>query len=311
MIMQYDESFDVTRLTQEEIDWIIENEEIVAIENNPKVKNGTITIGNRVIRNRSNAREGIMGMLNKKRQKERQEEYGKRVSSGADNGKIRIVSEGDSWFNYPTKMKETIDHIFDDFSIFSVGYAGDWLANIYKEQEYMQAIRLYKPDAFLISGGGNDLVGGKRMLEILNEYEDGHTIGNLIKEDVFNSILEDFRVIYLEIFTQVKTENPDIKIVCHGYDYPYMEGKDKVWFGKPFKEKGIENTQLQNEIGEYLIDRFNEMISRVAASFDEVYYISHVGQVPRNQWKDELHPNEEGFKVVASNFRNKVNNLFR
>lgn len=300
------ELFDINELSEIEIDWLLENEELLAIEKNNKLKNGYIKIGDRKIRNCSNARNGILGLLNKQKQKERQEKYWDRVANGRDIGKIRVVSEGDSWFNYPTKLPEVIDHIFDDFSIFSMGYGGDWLANIYKEQEYLQAIRLYRPEVFLISGGGNDLVGGKRMMEVLHRYKAGASGNELVKADVFQSILDDFSLIYSTMFKQIELEFPDLKIICHGYDFPYFEGQEKKWFGVPFKRKGIKSLQVRNEIGEHLINHFNQMLYNVSNDFKNVSFLNNTGLVPRDQWKDELHPNDKGFALVAEKFRKKI-----
>jgi len=309
MLKGYELELKLNTLTASEIEWYLENEEINAISNNPELKNGTIQIGDRVIRNQSNARKGIIGMLNKKRQLERQKKHQERVESGQDTGKVRIVSEGDSWFNYPTNLSEVIDHLFDECSIYSVDYGGDWLANIYAEEEYLKALRWCKPDIFLLSGGGNDLVGGYRMLEVLREYEIGARGVDLIIHDVFESILEDFRIIYRAIFQKVFHEFPNIHIICHGYDYPYFEGKDKVWFGKPFKKKGIKNLQIQNEIGYYLIDKFDEMMRSVQAEFSGVHFINNRGVVPRDMWLNELHPTAEGFRLVANRFMEKIREL--
>jgi len=300
------ESIDFEKISDKEIDWRLENEELLAIQYNPRLKNKTIIVNGRKIRNSSNARKGFMGLFNKKRQKERQQKFLKNIANGNDIDKIRIITEGDSWFNYPTKLQEVIDHIFNDFSIFSLGYAGDWLSNIYQEQEYADAIRLYKPDIFIISGGGNDLVGSGRLETILNKYQEGDTAEELIRSDRFKSIIEDFRTIYKTIFTHLLEEHPELNIICHGYDYPYLDGKEKNWFGKPMKKKGIKDRDLRNEIGKYLMDRFNEMLKELSLQFLNVHYIDVRGVVPRDEWKDELHPNNKGFKRIAEVFKNKI-----
>jgi len=303
------ESIDFDKITDKEIDWRLENEELLAIQYNPSLKYRSVLVNGRKIRNSSNARKGFMGLFNKKRQNERQKKFLENISNGNETNKIRVVSEGDSWFNYPTKLNEVIDHIFQDFSIFSLGYAGDWLSNIYKEQEYTEAIRLYKPDVFIISGGGNDLVGSNRLGTVLNKYQEGNTATELIRIDKLESILEDFRTIYKTIFTHLSQEHAELKIICHGYDYPYLDGKEKNWFGKPMKRKGIKDRGLRNEIGKYMMDRFNQMLEELSSEFNKVYYLDVRGVVPRNEWKDELHPNNNGFHKVANVFKNKINEI--
>ncbi len=304
------ESIEFDKITDKEIDWHLENEELLTTKRKPQLKYKSIIINGRKIRNSSNARKGFMGLFNRKKQKERQQKFLNDVFEGTTLDKIRIVSEGDSWFNYPTKLKEVIDYIFQDFSIFSLGYAGDWLSNIYEEQEYTNAIRLYKPDIFIISGGGNDLVGSSRIETILKKYKRGSTVEQLIITDKFQSIIKDFRILYKTIFTHLLEEHPNLKIICHGYDYPYLDGKEKNWFGKPMKKKGIKDRQLRNEIGKYLMDNFNLMLDELANDFINVHYLDLRGKVPRNEWKDELHPNDIGFSKVANEFKNKILEIY-
>ena len=192
---------ELDKISEKEIEWLLENDEVNALEFDPRSKKGFITIGGRKIRNRSRANKGILSHLNRRRRRERQAEFDDNVDTGNDIGKIRIVCEGDSWFNYPTrKFPEVIDHIFKDYSIFSLSFGGDWLANIWKQQEYTKAIRKYRPEVFLISGGGNDLVGGSRLEEVLKKYTPDATADQLIKKVVIKSIIKDFEVIYDKIF---------------------------------------------------------------------------------------------------------------
>ncbi len=103
-------------LTDKEFDWLLENEAEFVLEFNKRLRNRTITVDGRRIKNCSNARKWAIGFFNKRRQIQRQREFDKDVRNGQDTGKIRIVSEGDSWFNYPTKLQEVIDNLFNEFS---------------------------------------------------------------------------------------------------------------------------------------------------------------------------------------------------
>ncbi len=296
-------------LTDKEIEWSLENEAFLAQEYIPKLKYDSIVMNGRPIRNSSHARRGVMGILNRKRQKERQNNFFSNVKDGLDKNKIRIVTEGDSWFNYPTKLPEVIDYLFEDYSIYSLGYAGDWLSNIYEEQEYITAIRLYKPDIFIISGGGNDLVGSRRLKNILRKYKLGNKAPDLIIKWKYDKIIEDFRVIYETIFNQLTSEHPTMKIICHGYDYPYLEGEEKNWLGKPMRRKGIKDLTLRNDIAKILIDGFNEMLFSLSSEYSQVNFIDIRGKVPRDNWKDELHPNAKGFEIVANIFKEKITEI--
>ncbi len=302
------ESF-INNLNDKEIEWLLESDEFDAINSGEARKLTFININGRKILNHSKARLGIFGLVNKLIQKARQEKFIKNIQSGVDSGKIRIVSEGDSWFNYPTKLKEVIDHIFDQYSIYSLGYAADWLSNIYLENEYVSAIRKYRPEIFLISGGGNDMVGEGRMESILNNYSDGDEINELINHKEFDSILKDFEVIYSSIFSKLKNEFPELKIICHGYDYPYLDGEENKWFGKPMRKKGINKIAIRNMIGKHMIDKFNEMLIKASSKYSQVHYLDLRGKVPRDKWLNELHPNDEGYKIVADLYNKLIETL--
>ena len=52
-----------------------------------------------------------------------------------------LVSEGDSWFQYPIKLEDTIDHLYaKGFAVRSLDAAGDTLENMLKDREYVDAI---------------------------------------------------------------------------------------------------------------------------------------------------------------------------
>ena len=73
-----------------------------------------------------------------------------------------LVSEGDSWFQFPLLVREIIDQLEDEYLIWSVGAAGDTAENIvYGRAEYLKALNKQKDDVrgFLFSAAGNDIIG--------------------------------------------------------------------------------------------------------------------------------------------------------
>ena len=76
--------------------------------------------------------------------------------------RLVLVSEGDSWFQFPLFLEDVVDQVLPDFNVWSVGAAGDTLQNMVLDNaEYLQALHKLRSDvrAFLFSGGGNDIVG--------------------------------------------------------------------------------------------------------------------------------------------------------
>ena len=83
-----------------------------------------------------------------------------------------IVSEGDSWFEYPIALNDVIDDLLDDYAILSLDAAGDTLQNMLSEGEYISALESTGASVLLFSGGGNDLLAGGRLAEHLRDYEE-------------------------------------------------------------------------------------------------------------------------------------------
>jgi hypothetical protein len=95
-----------------------------------------------------------------------------------------LVSEGDSWFQFPLIIDETIDQLGSKYLIWSVGAAGDTLENMVHgprdkgKTEYMQALvkQQDRVQGFLFSAAGNDIIGESAatgepvLLEILRDF---------------------------------------------------------------------------------------------------------------------------------------------
>ena len=87
--------------------------------------------------------------------------------------RIRIVSEGDSWFQHPLVM-DIIDHLHRIYNIYCVAAAGDTLRNYFSREKsngeyFIDALDEKKPSFFLISGGGNDILGSQFRNYLIND----------------------------------------------------------------------------------------------------------------------------------------------
>jgi len=117
--------------------------------------------------------EGLMRRLNDLKNGRRNARFFKKIKRGfrdlPDASKKVILAEGDSWFNYPVILTDIIDRIGmeKDFALYSLASGGDWLLNMLTARQYVEELSLLHPDVFLISGGGNDLVGSRRLAAIV------------------------------------------------------------------------------------------------------------------------------------------------
>ena len=139
------------------------------------------------IGNNSSAHEGRMGKLNEKDRRRRRKKFQKKVRNGhrSDSSNTVIFAEGDSWFQFPRitrwydAVRDVIDWLIkeDEYAVYSIAAGGDWFSNIFYAGEYIEELPKIQPDVFLISGGGNDLVGGERMA--IMTLNPGHNNQNL------------------------------------------------------------------------------------------------------------------------------------
>lgn len=205
---------------------------------------------------------GMLEKLNVIKNKRRNNRFFNKIRKGfrqvSKSDRKIILAEGDSWFNYPIILTDLVDVIGmdKDLAVYSIASGGDWLLNMLTARVYVEELSLLHPDYFLISGGGNDLVGSSRIAAMLdpsgqsNEYVRNewaqymigkvHEAGIQLNEDDFNeglkyiskdffALLMFFHLQYYFLISEIlnagnkgnktpKFEN--IKIITQGYDYP-------------------------------------------------------------------------------------------
>lgn len=212
-----------------------------------------------------------------------------------------VVSEGDSWFQYPLKLEDVIDHLMKDYAILSLDAAGDTLQNMFEEGEYLGAIQKTKASVFLFSGGGNDVLGGGNLAAHLREFDPSLSPADHILPS-YRDVLDHAIALYDRIFRSVEDAPGDILTLCHGYDRPIPNGGK--WLGRPMETRGIEDRAFQKAITDTMVERFNARLKKLADGFPRVEYIDLRGVVGADpaRWDDELHPTDAGFADAAARF---------
>ena len=248
--------------------------------------------------------------FNKAAREYRQNKYKEKI--GRDFRGVKIVSEGDSWFQFPFLLKDVIDWLSDDYAIWSLDAAGDTLANMAATGNIMQIIDVIqeeKPHVFLISGGGNDMFANGVFSELLNTYQK-----KLTPEQYFNANFDTFiskiMHLYSELFAKLSNHFPNLKIVCHGYDYIIPRTSIGIFMGNTMQEKGIRDGDLQRQIMKIAIDRLNEAQIQLVRKFpNRVFHVDCRTAVNTNNWFDEIHLNNYGFESVANRFKKVINKI--
>ena len=249
-----------------------------------------------------------------------------------------LVSEGDSWFQFPVFLADVIDQLNDDFSIWSLDAAGDTLKMISQSGEYLTALRHFRSSAraFLFSAGGNDIIGEDEftidgelkqvpvITQILLPFAPNRQAADYINNPRFQDRLSFIETETAKIFTKVSSEFPALPIICHGYDHaipatptdprgPHLWCAVDEWLGGPFrKDLGIHDPDLQREIIKLMINELNAAQKRLCGGnnpgglFKNAWHVDVRGKVGNNRWEDEVHPTDDGFRAVAGLFRSVI-----
>jgi hypothetical protein len=247
---------------------------------------------------------GFLGDINNLARQRRQRKYREKLTNGF-NG-LRIVSEGDSWFQFPILLQDVIDQLFNEYAIFSLDAAGDTLVNIVEADEITHAIAEEKPSVFLISGGGNDMVADQRLRTLLHSYDSSLNAEDYLNES-FDEYLSEIKGLYRDLFSRLSAKFPTLRILYHGYDY--VIPKNFISLGRPMASIGITDPQLQKDIMKVIIDRTNDFQINLVSEFVNVYHVDCRNSVGPEQWFDELHPRNAGFASVAGRFRDVIQHL--
>lgn len=248
-----------------------------------------------------------------------------------------LIAEGDSWFDYPFHDILRILEDYHGFDIDSAARRGDRVEDMaYSDGQLEELTRRIEkilrndnnaPRAILLSGGGNDLAGEEFGM-LLNHANS--VIGGLNLNVVEGVIKERVKIAYVTILSKIsricqRRIGYSLPFIVHGYDYPIPDGRGFLggwwlfpgpWLEPGFREKGFTKLEERTEIARKLMDYFNEMLQEVSSlsDFSHVKYVDLRGTVSvsknyKDDWDNELHPTEEGFKRVARKFADVIDKL--
>ncbi|GHB36152.1 hypothetical protein GCM10007094_27230 [Pseudovibrio japonicus] len=242
-----------------------------------------------------------------------------------------LISEGDSWFQFPILVDDVIDHLSSHYNIYSLGAAGDtaqnmvYGANRARRREYLSALKDYKDQVsgFLFSAAGNDIIGEDpdtgvaTLLEILKDFNgDISDVEGHIDRAVLDEKLAFLKGAYERVISDIRAvpELKNLPVFVHGYDYvfPYkwegdtrnpLHAAQDEWLGEPLAERNIPSV-LGRKIISVLLDELYDMLDGLVAMDENVIVVDCRGAMPNlSDWVDEIHGTSDGFAKVASRFK--------
>lgn len=232
--------------------------------------------------------------------------YALKTASGFDG--LRIVDEGDSWFQYPLLLEDTIDHLGNDAdkAIMSLSAAGDLVDAMAGRREYMQALQDTGARIMLLSGGGNDLLGSGNLSNVLLPYAPGKAPGDLLNEAALAAQVERILNDYRRILDDIGGHFPAVQVFGHAYDLPVPQPGGK-WIGAPLEARGIP-LDIGREVVGLIVQRFTRDMQTLAAGYGNFTFVDMRGVIGASaqSWHDELHPKSAGYGRVAERFRKAI-----
>jgi len=253
------------------------------------------------------------------------------ATAGKEN--LRILAEGDSWFEYPLPVTHGDGVIYQLQKL--LGYEIANMAHHGLEVEQMMGLsirqeiitRLSDPrvrfDALLFSGGGNDIVGDQFCIW-LKDSPPAPTPPLMLDTNAVNSALAILEAEYRELVDIRNQYSPQTVIFVHAYDFPPITGKGVCGAGpwlKPsldyaYQHLGVANPNPNDEflVVKTLMEMFGAMLDRIAAdpAVQKFVVVPTQGTLTpdASDWQNEIHPSSTGFTKIAEKFQTSLATIF-
>lgn len=260
----------------------------------------------------------------------------------------KIVVEGDSWYEH-ILIRDIVDWLIhlSKYRIYTLAYGGDWLANYIKEQKYLKKLLKEKPKVFLLSGGGNDLVGDARLTQLVvaqpvklsepllqriqagldqrphlsAEVKNNIILGHQYLNDHFYILMNVLAFEYAFIIQSIKLEPSldHVHIITHGYDLAIPSNdkstllrklfKNGQWLYAPLHAAQITDDTTKKCIIWAMLFQFNEILKYFDGLEPNFHYIDCLGLANEHDWEDELHLKSPVYKKIAEKINTFIQSL--
>ncbi len=262
------------------------------------------------------------------------------ATAPAGHRTFNLLAQGDSWFDYPpgTDMIDCL-HANHGHTIVNIAVAGSTLNDeaygpVPRElfglpiglpqsddpsriAELVDRITQDKPQALLISAGGNDVAGDEFFSFLNNALSGLPPVNAEVLEGAVSSTFETaYRFMIDHALAAAATAQINMPIFIHGYDYPWPDGRGVIaflgwkvgpWFDPTFNSKNFPNKDsadinLRHQIISGFIDAVNSMQENLSQIYaGKVFHVDLTRTLlTEDEWANELHPRNPGFAALAA-----------
>lgn len=246
--------------------------------------------------------------------------HGKSPAAGAaalaaGSGPLRVLAEGDSWFDYPAFFGGGLVPRLEDrlgVPILSLAKAGDetrYMLGVKERKLLAQQLRDGSPsggawELLLFSGGGNDIVD-EPMVLWLHDFDATQPAHQLLNQARFAAALALVRAAYEDLITLRDKLSPGTHLAFHGYDFPIADGRKIChlgpWLKPSFDARGFPSDGVASgAVLKAMLEAFAAMLRTLTRK--NVSYIQTQGTLRQvaASWHNEMHPSKLGFNQVAA-----------
>lgn len=241
---------------------------------------------------------------------------------------VRTIIEGDSWFSLPgitnrTNVSKMLTlHLKGKLATLELQHSGDDMLDIMKGKQRRKLRYAIKHDRYdfqllLFSGGGNDLIHD--VDKFLLEKRPGMGWQDCIDTAALDQKIAALEASYRDLVALRDTHRPGMMIMTHSYDEPLVNGVAVDVFGKsvagpwllpPMRAKGIVRKADQQALARELLLRLRALQRRVARDTGRFVIVDTIDTLNAGHWGDEIHPNNDGYGLIAKKFARRINREF-
>ncbi|MBY3258708.1 hypothetical protein HFO09_29820 [Rhizobium laguerreae] len=232
----------------------------------------------------------------------------------------KICAEGDSWVNilWPiSKVKgfneSFVDIIEGDRRCFvnNIGWPGDEFSDIVAKEQYKAPIQSGIFGFFILSGGGNDFLGGRSLARFVKPFSAGGGASDpwaYVRKDNLKAIFAEVAAGYQRIIDNVQAWSRNTQILLHGYDHA-IPRPGGPWMGTPFSALGYNASDpIAAAIIRVVVDEFYGLLADFDRRESGVHLINARGCCT-GHWHDELHPDKSAAIKIAQKYLAKMEEI--
>jgi hypothetical protein len=256
----------------------------------------------------------------------------KAVAAGkaAPAAPLLLLANGDSWFNYPLVNNGPFCRETDIIVklgrmghpkpfVLSVAHWGETSVDelsLPKQKRMRDQLldqanwgRQGKPDAILISAGGNDIAGNQFCIFISDA-----SLGKPLNAARLESALGMVEASYQELFEFRDKYAKHVPIYAHSYDFAIPNGVAPPfpgvgpWLKPSFDFSGQTNYEANRGAVKDALLLFKKLLTKLANKPSHKFRLIDTQGIIRDpsEWANELHPKENTFEKFADAFRKRL-----